>query len=115
MIHARRLVVGRTPVRCWQTRPIPGKSCRGRCQRREVGEVFVECAGKTGLPGLGLVRQDDNCVSRGEDGCRRKKPQLVGSKEGGWVYTGPKPGAKTALPVEVLADNVDAVIDGNSG
>jgi len=30
----------------------------------------------------------------GEDGFRREKLQLGGSKEGGWVYTGPEPGAK---------------------
>jgi hypothetical protein len=30
---------------------------------------------------------------------KRKKLQLGGSKEGGWGYTGPKPGAKMEIPV----------------
>jgi hypothetical protein len=34
-------------------------------QEVRVGEVFVECAGKTGFPGLGFFRQ-------GEDGSRRE-------------------------------------------
>ena len=61
-----------------------------------AGEVFVECAGKTGFPGSGFFRQGDNCALRG----RRRLPeemmqlamQLTGSKEGGWVYTGQDPG-----------------------
>jgi hypothetical protein len=34
----------------------------------------------------GLSRQGDNCALRGEDGYRREKLQLAGSKDGGWVY-----------------------------
>ena len=42
-------------------------------QELRVGEVFVECAGKTGFPGFGFFRQGDNCALRGEDGSQRGK------------------------------------------
>ena len=45
-------------------------------QEVRVGEVLVECAGKTGFPGFGFFRQGDNCALRGEDGSR-KKTQLA--------------------------------------
>ena len=36
----------------------------------------------------------------GEDGSRREKLQHRGSKEGDWVYTGPKPGSEMEIPGE---------------
>jgi hypothetical protein len=38
-----------------------------------AGEVFVECADKTGFPGFGFFRRGDNCPLRGEDGSQRGK------------------------------------------
>jgi hypothetical protein len=42
-------------------------------QKVRVGEVFVECAEKTGFPGFGFFRRGDNCALRGEDGSQRGK------------------------------------------
>jgi hypothetical protein len=75
-------------------------------QEVRVGEVFAECAEKTGFPGFGFFRRGDNCALRGEDGsqrgkCNSQKMQLAGSKDGGWMYTDRHPGAKMEIPANV--------------
>jgi hypothetical protein len=91
-------------------------------QEVRVGEVFVECAGKTGFPGFGFFRQGDNCALRGRRRLPEEGMQLAGSKDGGWLYTARHPGAKMEIPVEeaqvskstemlILREMLEAVIE----
>jgi hypothetical protein len=56
-------------------------------QEVRVGEVFVECAEKTGFPGFGFSLQGNNYALRGRRRLPEEKMQLTGSKDGGWEYT----------------------------
>jgi hypothetical protein len=56
-------------------------------QEVRVGEVFVECAEKTGFPGFGFFLQGNNYALRGRRRLPEGKMQLTGSKDGGWEYT----------------------------
>ncbi len=63
-----------------------------------VGEVFVECAEKTELPGFGFLRQAKTAPWGGKT-APEGKTDPEGSKEGDWLYTGMVPDAKTEIPV----------------
>ncbi len=45
-------------------------------QEVRVGEVFVGCAEKTGLPGFGFLWQGDNYALQGENRSRRRECKL---------------------------------------
>ena len=62
-----------------------------------VGEVFVECAEKTGVSGLGFSGQGDNPALRGRRRLPEENMQLPGSKDGGWVHAGQDPGVQNSL------------------
>jgi hypothetical protein len=68
-----------------------------------VGEVFVECAEKTGFPGFGFFRQGNNYALRGRRRLPEGKMQLTGSKDSGWEYTDNAGESKTEISVEMDA------------
>jgi len=41
-----------------------------------VGEVFAECAGKTGFPGSGFLRQSGNRALRGRSQLPKERTEL---------------------------------------
>lgn len=67
-------------------------------QEVRVGDVFVECIEKTGLPGFGFFRQGDTRVLRGEDSSRRTERKSYDQKDGGWGYTELDSGVQNGNP-----------------
>ena len=67
-----------------------------------IGEVRVECVEKTSFPILDLPGPGDIAAWSSQRRLPEKKLHCGGSKEGGWMYTIPKPGAKLEIPAEVF-------------
>jgi hypothetical protein len=68
-------------------------------QEVRVGEVFVECVEKAGLPGFGFFPQGDNCALRGEDGSRRKKCTSQDQKKAAGCILNSTRKSKMEIPV----------------
>jgi len=60
--------------------------------------MSMECYENTRLPGFGLPGRAKLRLAGDEDGSRKEKLQLGGSKEGGWGYTNSMPEAKMETP-----------------
>jgi hypothetical protein len=64
----------------------------------------VECVEKTGFRNFGFSRPGEIAAWASQRRLPEKKSHRGGSKEGGWMYTIPKPGAKVEIPAEVFQE-----------
>src|ERR1700733_2315681 len=82
---------GRTPLRvCWFSRGTVGRRQWNWPDLVSERTAFVECAGKTRLPGFGFFWQGDLCALRGEDGSQRAERNARNqSMVAGYIYWRP--------------------------
>jgi len=64
-----------------------------------VGKVFLAGAEKAEFPRFRILRPVKTAPGEDDRGPRRIRTDCGGSQAGGWVYTGPVPGAKMEVPV----------------
>jgi hypothetical protein len=73
-------------------------------QEVRVGEVFVECAEKTGFPGFGFSQQGSIGAWRSQKTAPGKNLHFGRSKVGGWVYTHRHLRSKMEIPAYSIQD-----------
>src|ERR1035438_7101502 len=71
-------------------------------QEVRVGEMFVECAEKTGFPGFGFSGRTPTAPCGGEGGSRRKRCNSADQRKAAGRILAEHPGAKMEIPDEAV-------------